>query len=138
MVISSFICISAVHNSFHSVSFLSRVDELNNWPALHVWVFITQLVDHCSMNVEGTGLNPNETPKTLFFSGYFTITYIAYYNCDGHIFISLLLNTVFFLASRKCVNFLSLENTCNLIELTLQLLYLYLFLRPNTSFILTF
>ena len=34
MVTSSFICISAVHNSLHSVSFLSRVDELTNLACL--------------------------------------------------------------------------------------------------------
>ena len=28
------------------------------WPASSVWVFIAQLVEHCSANVEATGLNP--------------------------------------------------------------------------------
>ena len=29
-----------------------------NWPASSVWVFIAQLVEHCSANAEATGLNP--------------------------------------------------------------------------------
>ena len=30
------------------------------WPALHVWVSIAQLVEHCSANAETTGSNPVE------------------------------------------------------------------------------
>ena len=41
-----------------------------NWPAHSEWVFIAQLVEHCSANAEATGSNPVEAPKT-FFSGYF-------------------------------------------------------------------
>ena len=37
-----------------------------------VWVFIAQLVEHCSTNAEATGLNPIEAPKN-FFSGYFAV-----------------------------------------------------------------
>ena len=37
-----------------------------NWPAPNVWVFIAQLVEHCSANAEATGLNPVEAPKTFF------------------------------------------------------------------------
>ena len=43
-----------------------------NWPASSVWVFIAQLVEHCSANVEATGSNPVEAPKS-FFSGFFAI-----------------------------------------------------------------
>ena len=43
--------------------------EMGSWPALHVWVFIAQLVEHCSANAEATGSNPVEGPKILF-SGY--------------------------------------------------------------------
>ena len=39
---------------------------------MSVWVFIAQLVEHCSANAEATGSNPVEAPKNLF-SGYFTI-----------------------------------------------------------------
>ena len=38
-----------------------------NWPASSVWVFIAQLVVHCSANAGATGLNPVEAPKNLFF-----------------------------------------------------------------------
>ena len=38
-----------------------------NWPALNVWVFIAQLVEHFSDNAEVTGSNPVEALK--FFSG---------------------------------------------------------------------
>ena len=34
-----------------------------NWPALSVWVFIAQTVEHCSANAEATGSNPVEAPK---------------------------------------------------------------------------
>ena len=57
-------------HSFHGLT------NLINWPALHVWVFIAQLVEHCSAKVEATGMNPVEAPKT-FFSGYFAIAEIA-------------------------------------------------------------
>ena len=40
-----------------------------NWPALSVWVFKAQLVEHCSANAEVTGLNPVKDPWT--FSGLF-------------------------------------------------------------------
>ena len=34
-----------------------------HWPALSVWVFIAQLVEHCNANGESTGSNPVEAPK---------------------------------------------------------------------------
>ena len=37
-----------------------------NWPALSVLVFIAQLVEHCSMKAEATGLNPVEALKIYF------------------------------------------------------------------------
>ena len=45
-----------------------------NWPAPSVWVFIAQLVEHCSANAEATGSSSIEAPKKLsFFSGYIGI-----------------------------------------------------------------
>ena len=38
-----------------------------DWSALHVWVFIAQLVEHCSVNAEATGSNSVEAPKIHFF-----------------------------------------------------------------------
>ena len=38
-----------------------------NWPASNIWVFIAQLVEHCSANAEAMGSNPVEVLK--FFSG---------------------------------------------------------------------
>ena len=48
--------------------FLSRV-KINsiNWPAPNIWVFIAQLVEHCSANAEAMGSNPVEALQ--FFSG---------------------------------------------------------------------
>ena len=43
-----------------------------NWLAFSVWVFIAQLVEHCSVNAEATGSNPVEAQKDIF-SGYFAI-----------------------------------------------------------------
>ena len=34
-----------------------------------VWVFIAQMVEHCSANAEATDSNPDEAPKTFFFCG---------------------------------------------------------------------
>ena len=36
-----------------------------NWPAPNVWVFIAQLVEHCSANAEAMSLNPVEALKTF-------------------------------------------------------------------------
>ena len=38
-----------------------------NWPAPNIWVFIAQLVEHCSANAKAMGSNPVEALK--FFSG---------------------------------------------------------------------
>ena len=38
-----------------------------NWPAPNTWVFIAQLVEHCSANAEAMGSNPVEALN--FFSG---------------------------------------------------------------------
>ena len=68
MVTSSFhLYFRGLHRSFY-FSFLSRV-KMNsiNWPALNVWVFVAQLVEHCSVNAEATGSNRIEAPKS--FSG---------------------------------------------------------------------
>ena len=37
-----------------------------NWQASSVWVFIAQLVEHCSANAEAMGSNPVEAPKNFF------------------------------------------------------------------------
>ena len=38
---------------------------MTNWPAPNVWVFIAQMVEHCSANAEAMGSNPVEVPKIL-------------------------------------------------------------------------
>ena len=43
-----------------------------------VWVFITQLVEHCSANSEAMGSNPIEAEKNLFFG---LLRYCL--NCDS-------------------------------------------------------
>ena len=39
--------------------------NFTNWPAPNMWVFIAQLVDHCSANAEAMGLNPVEALETF-------------------------------------------------------------------------
>ena len=51
------------------------------------WVFIAQLVEHCSANAEATGSNPVEVPKSFF--GLVSQLLKLRYNCDNHIFIPL-------------------------------------------------
>ena len=53
-------CFHSVFHSFHGLK------NSINWPASGVWVFIAQLVEHCSANAEATGSNPVEAPKALF------------------------------------------------------------------------
>ena len=49
------------------VSLFSRVKmNSTNWLAPNVWVFIAQLVEHCSANAEDMGSNPIEVPKIFF------------------------------------------------------------------------
>ena len=52
-----------------------------NWPALSVWVFTAQLVEHCSLNAKAMGSNPIEAPPIFFFffwgGDYFANTQIA-------------------------------------------------------------
>ena len=38
----------------------------SNWPASNVWVFIAQMVEHCSANAESTGSNPVEVPQKIY------------------------------------------------------------------------
>ena len=59
-------------HSFHGL--INSID----WPALSVWVFLAQLVEHCNTNPEATGSNPVEAPKN-FYSGYFR----SCLNCDS-------------------------------------------------------
>ena len=40
--------------------------QANLLPAPNLWVFIAQLVEHCSANAEATGSNPVEAPKTFY------------------------------------------------------------------------
>ena len=55
-----------------------------NWPALSVWVFITQLVEHCIANTEAMGSNPVEAPKTFFWRGGAALQLLELrFNCDG-------------------------------------------------------
>ena len=64
-----------------SFSGFQRDSKSINWPALSVWVFTAQLVEHCSANAEATGSNPVEAPKN-FFSGTSQLLKFRF-NCDG-------------------------------------------------------
>ena len=57
-----------------------------NWPAPNILVFIAQLVEHGSANVEAMGLNPVEAPKTFF--GLNCDCLNGNHNCGDHTFIS--------------------------------------------------
>ena len=52
LVFSQFTSFNYMFHSFHGLM------NLINWPGLHVWVFISQLVEHCSANAEATCSNP--------------------------------------------------------------------------------
>ena len=67
MVKSSFHLYFRSSHYLYSI-FLSRV-KMNSikWPAPNIWVFIAQLVEHCSANAEAMGSNPVEAQK--LFSG---------------------------------------------------------------------
>ena len=39
------------------ISFTGTMKSIN-WPAPNVWVFIAQLMEHCSANAEAMGSNP--------------------------------------------------------------------------------
>ena len=49
-------------HSFHGYD--DQFNKLANAP--NVWVFIAQLVEHCSANADAMGSNPVEAPKTFF------------------------------------------------------------------------
>ena len=44
-----------------------------NWPALNIWVFIAQLVEHCSANAEAMGSNSVKALKKQNFGLKFAI-----------------------------------------------------------------
>ena len=67
---------------FHS--FYGLVNSIN-WPALHVWVFIAQLVEHCSANAEAMGLYPVDVLKILF-SSYFVAMTTAKVKSSFHLY----------------------------------------------------
>ena len=78
------ICTSAVHIVFH-VSFLSPVKvNSTNWPAPNIWVFIAQMVEHCSADAEAMG----SMKSRIFFFGFIHICNCLNYNyhCDDHNF----------------------------------------------------
>ena len=47
------------------IPFMGTMNSIN-WHDPNVWVFIAQLVEHCSTNPEAMGSNPVEAPKTFF------------------------------------------------------------------------
>ena len=61
-----FIRMSAVHIIFICFIPFTGTTNSTNWPAPNVWVFIAQLVKHCSTNAEAMDSNPVEAPKTFF------------------------------------------------------------------------
>ena len=51
-----------------------------------MWVFIAQLVEHCSVNAEVMGLNPVEALKSFGPKIRSYLNKNCNYNCDDHIF----------------------------------------------------
>ena len=72
------------HTKWNEDVIIAVVGKMNsiNWPDPNVWVFIAQLVEHCSANAEAMGSNPVE------FSGLICDCLNCYHNCDDYIFIS--------------------------------------------------
>ena len=60
-VFPQFTSFRSVFHSFH------RLMNSINRPASSVWVFIAQLVEHCSANAEATGFESCWSPEILFF-----------------------------------------------------------------------
>ena len=65
---------------------------LTNWPATNVWVFIAQMVEHCSPNAEAMSSNPVEVLNLFvcfFFGGgvYLQLPKNCNYHCDDHILV---------------------------------------------------
>ena len=59
---------------------------MNSTTAPNVWLFIAQLVEHCSTNAEAMSSNPIEAPKTFF--GLNCDRLNRKHNCDDHNFFS--------------------------------------------------
>ena len=60
-------CICNNNVIFMLLIFLSRVKmNSTNWPAPNVWVFMAQMVEHCSPNAEALGSNPVEVTEWLW------------------------------------------------------------------------
>ena len=74
-----------------------------NWPASSVWVFIAQLVEHCSANAEATGSNLVEAPKNFFFGLLRNCL-----NCDS----TAMVTCSFHLYSRSSHHFILYWDTC--------------------------
>ena len=87
VVTSSFHSYVAVHIIFICVIPFTGTMNSINWPAPKVWVFIAQLVEHCSVNAEAMGSNPVEAPKTLNFFGLNWDCLNRKHDCDDHTFI---------------------------------------------------
>ena len=64
---------------------------LTNWPAPNVWVFIAQMVEHCSPNAEAMSSNPVEVLNFFFFflggGVYLQLPKNCNYHCDDHILV---------------------------------------------------
>ena len=81
---------------FHSVfhSFHGLMNSIS-WLSPSEWVFVVQLVEHCSTNAKAMGLHHFEAPKSFFFfwagggGGLILQLLKLWYNYGGHIFIPL-------------------------------------------------
>ena len=108
---------SAVHIIF--ICFIPFTSTMNstNWPAPNVWVFIAQLVEHCSANAEAMVSNPVEAPKTFF--GLTTVMIASSFQI--------------FLSNKKLFE-LSYSSRTNLIIVSELIIFIYVYCTPCFPF----
>ena len=80
--------LSAVHMILICFIPFTRTTNSTNWPVPNVWVFIAQLVEHCSANAEAMGSNPVKASKTFFGLNCDCLNHK--HSCNDHTFISVL------------------------------------------------
>ena len=86
---------------FHSVHGLMNSI---NWPASSIWVFIAQLGEHCSANVEATGSNPVEVPKNFFFRLFSQLLKLRFTAMVAYSFHLYSRSSHHFIQSYKCIH----------------------------------
>ena len=87
--------------SYVHVTVLYQLSYEDPYTGSRLWVFIAQLVEHCSTNTEATGLKPRKT----FFWATLQLLKLQNFNCDGYV--QYIHFTIFYGRYMKGVPFLS-------------------------------